>query len=99
MKGKQQFNKKLLVEGKDDQHVVWALCGTFGVPKTFDVIDCEGIEKLIEQVPIRFKQSDIETLGIIIDADTQMSKRWASLKGILIAQEFLVPDTLPTTGL
>ena len=48
------YNKKLLVEGKDDQHVIWALCEKFKVEKSFEVIDCEGIDKLIEQIPIWF---------------------------------------------
>jgi hypothetical protein len=72
MRVKEKFNKKLLVEGNDDQHVIWALCEKFKVPKTFDVIDCEGIDKLNEQIPIRFKQSGIESLGLIIDADSEI---------------------------
>lgn len=98
-KGKEKFSKKLLVEGNDDQHVVLALCQKFDVPETFDVIDCEGIDKLNEQIPVRLKQSDIDTLGIIIDADREIKNRWASLKGLLSAQGFKVPNDLPSTGL
>ncbi len=29
MKIKEKFNKELVVEGNDDQHVIWALCGIF----------------------------------------------------------------------
>lgn len=96
---KEKFSKKLLVEGNDDQHVVWALCKKFDMPETFDVIDCEGIDKLNEQIPVRLKQSGIDTLGIIIDADREIKNRWASLKGSLSAQGFKVPDDLPSTGL
>ena len=99
MRVKEKFNKKLLVEGNDDQHVVWALCENFKVEETFDVIDCEGINKLDEQIPVRFKQSEIETLGIIIDADTEIKKRWFSLKGALSNQGYTVPEELPLTGL
>jgi hypothetical protein len=99
MRVKEKFNKKLLVEGNDDQHVVWALCEKFKVMEAFDVIDCEGIESLSEQIPIRFKQSGIITLGIIIDADTEIKKRWISLKDILSNQGFKVPNDLPTKGL
>ena len=96
---KEKFSKKLLVEGNDDQHVVWALCKKFDIPETFDVIDCEGIDKLNEQIPVRLKQSGIDTLGIIIDADREIKNRWTSLKGLLSAQGFKVPDDLPSTGL
>jgi len=99
MRVKEKFSKKLFVEGNDDQHVVWALCEKFKVSETFDVINCEGIDKLNEQIPVRFKQSGIDTLGIIIDADTEIKNRWTFLKGLLSAQGFKVPDGLPSTGL
>ena len=99
MRVKEKFNKKLLVEGNDDQHVIWALCEKFKVPEIFDVIDCEGIDKLNEQIPVRFKQSGIDTLGIIIDADAEINSRWTSIKGLLTAQGFTIPNALPSTGL
>jgi hypothetical protein len=99
MRVKEKFNKKLLVEGNDDQHVVWALCEKFKVPEAFDVIDCEGIDKLNEQIPVRFKQSGIDTLGIIIDADAEINSRWTSIKGLLTNQGFTVPNDLPSKGL
>ena len=43
MKVKEKFLKKLLVEGNDDQHVIWALCEKYKIPETFDVIACGGI--------------------------------------------------------
>lgn len=99
MRVKEKFNKKLLVEGNDDQHVIWALCEKFKLPQTFDVIDCEGIDKLNEQIPVRFKQSSLDTLGIIIDADSEIKSRWTSLKSLLSVLRFNVPDALPSTGL
>jgi hypothetical protein len=96
---KEKFSKKLLVEGNDDQHVIWALCDKFNIPETFDVIDCGGNDKLTEQIPVRFKQSGIETIGIIIDADTEINNRWASIKTLLTNQGFTVPNDLPLTGL
>jgi hypothetical protein len=96
---KDQFNKKLLVEGKDDQHVILALCQQFKISENFEIIDCEGIEKLNNQIPVRFKQSGIEVLGIIIDADTEIKNRWNSLKDTLSLQGFIVPNELPSNGL
>nr|WP_211345628.1 DUF3226 domain-containing protein [Paraflavitalea soli] len=96
---KEKFPKKLLVEGNDDQHVIWSLCEQFQVAESFDVIDCIGINKLLDQISIRFKQSQIETVGIVIDADVEVGKRWASLRTILNGQGFTVPDALPPDGL
>lgn len=97
--GKEKFHQKLLIEGKDDQHVIWALCEKFEVPQTFDVIDCEGIEKLYEQIPVRFKQSGLKTLGFIIDADTNLKERWSQLRAIITPLGITTPDNLPKEGL
>jgi len=99
MRVKEKFNNKLLVEGNDDQHVIWALAEKFKIAETFDVIDCEGIENLIKQIPVRFKQSGITSLGIIIDADSEIKNRWVSLKGILAAHGCIAPVDLPANGL
>ena len=99
MQIQEKFKKKLLVEGNDDQHVLWALCEKFSVNENFDVIDCEGIDKLFEQIPIRAKQSGIETIGIIIDADFDISSRWHALSAILSNIGFEVPQNIPNTGL
>lgn len=95
----EKFSSQLLVEGNDDQHVIRALCVKFGLNQNFEVIDCKGIDKLYEQIPVRFKQSGINIIGIIVDADTDLKSRWASLKTLLTAQGFAIPNELPTKGL
>jgi hypothetical protein len=92
-------NKKLLVEGNDDQHVILALCKKFEVFQNFDIIDCKGIDKLFEQIPVRLKESDIDTIGIIIDADSDFLERWNKIKLIFKAQGFNLPEVLPESGL
>lgn len=99
MKINEQYNKKLLVEGNDDQHVIWALCEQFDIKETFDVIDCEGISKLFEQVPIRLKQSGINTLGLIIDADIDILDRWNSVRDRFLNYGITIPEVLPKNGL
>lgn len=96
---KEKFNKKLLVEGNDDKHVIWALCKLFNVNETFDVVDCEEIDNLFDQIPVRLKQPGIETIGIIIDADSDLQLRWKNLKQLLNAQGFVLPEILPESGL
>lgn len=99
----------LLVEGNDDFHVVHSLCKQFNIsvrslenPEggNFSVVDCKGINELFEQIPIRFKSSqNISTLGIIIDADTDLQNRWLTLQNILNKLEFNSPKEFPETGL
>jgi hypothetical protein len=85
MKIEEKFNAKLWVEGNDDQHVVWALCKQHNIPETFDVIDCGGYSKLLKQVrqQLKFKSDEIHILGIIIDADSDVQKRWGEIRSLL----------------
>ena len=92
-------NKQLLVEGNDDRHVMWALCEQHNIPETFDVIDSEGIDKLLDSIPVKLKQSDVNTIGIIVDADTDINSRWQSLKTILTKCGYQIPVSIPSTGL
>ncbi|MCD8179641.1 MAG: hypothetical protein LUE98_20470 [Tannerellaceae bacterium] len=98
MKIAEKYNKKLLVEGNDDQHVMWALCSKHTVAETFDVIDCGGIEKLKKQLPIRLKASETDVIGVVIDADDDLNRRWCELKSILVNSGFDAPETIPSTG-
>lgn len=78
----EEFIPKLLVEGKDDKHVVLAICQRFDLPKTFGVVDCNGIIEVLKDIPIRIKIGD-KYVGILIDADIDIEVRWQQLNGIL----------------
>lgn len=99
MKDRREFNKKLLVEGKDDQHVIIALCKKFDLLENFDIINCQGIDEVFIQIPVRLKESEIRTIGIIIDADTDIKKRWNSISTILNAAGYTLPINIPSNGL
>ena len=98
MSVKEKYLQKLLVEGNDDQHVLWALCEKFAINQNFDVINCDGIDNLFAQIPARFKQSGVETIGIIVDADTDLAARWKTLTQIFHPLDIHLPDTIPSAG-
>lgn len=79
--------RELLVEGPDDQHVMWALFNAHSFPEGFEVVrpkqDHGGIDELFRTIPTRLKQSDLECLGIVVDADEHVDRRWQSIKDIL----------------
>ena len=90
---------QLLVEGNDDFHVVHALFNRYNVSVRnkenrnggdFSVKDCMGIDKLIEQIPVQIK--NLQTVGLIIDADDDINTRWQSLKGILKNSGYILPE-------
>lgn len=102
MRIQESHTYKLLVEGNDDQHVVWALCKKHNVPETFDVIDCESVEKVLKSLGFRLKLADINSrIGIVMDADTSLKSRWDSFVSILKRTGKYDCDalTLPQDGL
>ncbi|MDR1493635.1 MAG: hypothetical protein LBT05_13065 [Planctomycetaceae bacterium] len=91
--------QRLLVEGNDDKHVVLSLCQKYNFCENFEIKDCRGIDGLEEQIAVQLKESDMKTLGIMIDADIDLQSRWNSVKNKLISCGFRVPNDLPETGL
>lgn len=81
-------NAQLLVEGKNDQHVIWALCDQHQIAKTFTVeIPREtegGVDILLDSIPVRLKIPRLRALGIVLDADQDIRARWESLKSRLV---------------
>lgn len=75
---------QLLVEGKNDRHVIWALCQQYEVEKTFSVeipsSDNGGIDALLDSIPVRLKISDLRALGIVLDANQNLNGRWQAIK-------------------
>ncbi len=74
------LNAELLVEGKNDKHVVWALCEQYQVLENFSVEepgeDKGGVDALLEGIAVRLKQSKLNALGIVLDADQDIESRW-----------------------
>jgi len=101
----------LLVEGKDDEHVIKHLCKAFDIDKNiFEInspkenkdaaIEEGGLEQLLDQIPIRLKESDLERLAVIVDADENIADRWQQLcyrfKNNIMG--IPLPDVPPKTG-
>jgi hypothetical protein len=97
--------QQLLVEGKNDRHVIWALCEKHQLPETFSVeVPNEedygqGIEAVLAEIPIRLKQENFRTLGIVIDADQDLAARWQSVCSRLSASGYQnIPKIPPLEG-
>ena len=72
---------KLLVEGNDDLPLCKHLCMHHQVPETFNVIDQNGVENLIDTIDVVLDNSEMTRMGIVVDADTDIAKRWNQLRG------------------
>jgi hypothetical protein len=99
----------LLVEGHDDLHVCIHLLKSHHIKvlekdkpekgKTIDkrgieIVPKEGIENLLEDLPGQLDGSDLNCLGILVDADDNLVSRWRSLYDILVGSGY---SSIPTT--
>ena len=71
----------LLVEGKDDRHVVYAIRDAHAVPDAFKVQDLESDLHLLDAIPGKIKEPNVTRLAVILDADEEgVNHRWEQLK-------------------
>jgi len=75
--------KILLVEGRDDEYVLKHLCGQRGVQNLDEITPLGSVEWLLENFPVRLKESDVEALGYDIESkDPKTGKlRFIEVKG------------------
>ena len=71
----------LLVEGKDDEHVLKHICGNRGIPELDSIEPIGDAIRLLENFPVRLKASNEQgdAVGVVIDADTDLDSRWRSI--------------------
>ena len=79
-------NAFLLVEGADDQHVVWALCESHNIVGSFTVkrpkersAKADGIDQLLLIFEEGIQTDGLTTIGIMLDADSNRDDRWQEL--------------------
>ncbi len=98
----QKTDAQLVVEGKHDKHVIWALCKRHDVEETFSVETPDeedgGVTKLLSSIPVRLKIPRLRALGIVLDADQNIADRWEAVKSLLEASGYTVPDQPSRNG-
>lgn len=109
-KPEKPFPQQLLLEGKNDRHVIWALCQKYKVLQTFSVEivvddnsykkkDTQGIEELLKTLPVKLAEENLETLGIVVDADFDVAARWQAVTDRLNKFGYQnIPKTPPENG-
>lgn len=90
----------LMVEGRDDEHVVKHICGSRSLGTIDAIVDYGGVDSLIDSIEVRLKQSEIEVVGVIVDADVDLDARWQSISERLSRSGFSsLPAKPPEDGL
>lgn len=99
--GKGRLEYRLLVEGKNDQHIIWNLAERLQLKETFEVVAKDSYEDVIKVLPAELKSTNtLKRLGIIVDADVDLNRHWQAIRNILNNSGFYhVPEILPVEGL
>lgn len=100
--GKNNKEFQLLVEGKNDQHVIWNLAERLKLKESFEVIDKNSYNQIISSLPTILKSTNtLKRLGVIVDADENINGHWTAIRNILIESGFYssIPTMLPEKGL
>ena len=99
----------LIVEGKDDLHVMRALCDKLGMKGIYEVSTrksedekTENVDTLLKAISVDAKESGRIALGVVVDKDTDdpniNKNRWEQIRGILTPMGYTLMDTPPTDG-
>ncbi len=104
----------VLVEGKNDKHVVQNLCRRHGLAilvqepdegtklrlgDSEDADTASGLARLLFRVTARLKEPGLEPIGVVLDADLDILERWQRLRGRLMANGYLaIPERPIPTG-
>ena len=88
----------LLVEGKDELHVLSQLLKHHRLPDNFVIKDKDGIDNLLDTLDVELIAGGLERLGVIVDADTAPASRWQSLRSIFAQSGFPLPDRADPLG-
>ena len=83
----------LLVEGTDDKHVVRHLTGRHEAMPEFGISDKEGRDNLLEDIGAELRKPGRKAIGIIVDANDDLSDRWQAVAGRLREENIEVPDS------
>lgn len=96
---KDEGERVLLVEGLDDCHVVMSICGAHNVPETFGLYECGSDAQLLKRLNALVLKTDAPTvIGIVLDADIGVDKRWAGIKSKLRHHNYQFPDIPEENG-
>ena len=76
----------LLVEGANDKYTLLSLLQKHDIPEVFSVIPKDGISHLLDSFEVTLEVAD--RLGLIVDADNDLSQRWEEIRKILASAGF-----------
>lgn len=98
----EDYTYKLLVEGPDDLFVIARLRELNHLEDNVFIKSCGSVEKAIELFRVLIDKQAVNNriLGLVVDADSNISGRWQRIFQILSKSgKYEVPEVLPNDGL
>lgn len=85
-------SRLLLAEGRNDVRILQHLCEQRGI-QLGGIKHLGGVIPLLENIPVQLRASDEEgdVVGVVIDADTDLSSRWQSIRDRVGRLGYIVP--------
>lgn len=77
----------LLVEGKDDDSVFYHLSNHHQIQGGFRIKKKNGINQLVDELDVELDASGLERLGVVVDADVDLTARWQAQAAVLRVQQ------------
>lgn len=87
-------NHVLLVEGKDDESVMYSLRQTYTQLPAFEIRRKDGIDQLLKGIRWEIEIEDYKAVGIIADADDNLTSRWQSV-AYKLKEAHIIPPIKP----
>lgn len=78
-----------LLEGKTDEIIVNAVLKKLNISNV-KLENCNGIGNLLKELTAFIKESDARSIGIVIDANESLERRWQSIRDKLIRSDLTV---------
>jgi hypothetical protein len=88
----------LLVEGRDDLFVCQEVFAANSVPACCEVKEHTGIDALLGAFPLYLENTAYSRVGIIVDADENISARWDAIRNTLTGLGYQVPRAVDPGG-
>ena len=101
------FDKVLLLEGKNDCHVVKHICSKHNITtsNSFAIFNCEGYSNVLKNLPAKLSEEGITTIGIVIDCDQpedcpSLQSELEAIRDRLhkICKDYVVPKQVEPNG-
>ena len=91
-------DKVLLVEGQNDKHVVRHICIRHSLTPNFQTLDKGNVDELIESISLEVKASGRKAVGIMLDANDNLTSRWDAVSEKLSRSNVKTPRCIEKGG-